>query len=167
MTLEELKIRKLQFPREAYARQLKNTWRGVGRTEYLDNVMFCQIFTSNFWSIFCSSPNPHCLCTKRSNLFWPKKSPGCREQKILLKSKCLAKYPYTFFCFRGCHTKCHFQWADDENLSVTHIFIKQIFRAAENVHRVPPKLISSEFRSEFRSKLISSLDDIIGGNFRK
>jgi hypothetical protein len=25
MTLEELKIRKLQFPREAYARQLKNT----------------------------------------------------------------------------------------------------------------------------------------------
>jgi hypothetical protein len=35
------------------------------------------------------------------------------------------------FCFRGFHYKCHFQYALDDNLSVTHAFIKQIFRAIQ------------------------------------
>jgi hypothetical protein len=33
--------------------------------------------------------------------------------------------------FKGFHNKCHFQFAFDDNLSVTHAFIKQIFRAVE------------------------------------
>jgi hypothetical protein len=46
------------------------------------------------------------------------------------KQKCLAKNLNKLFCFRGFHLKCtNFQYAFDDNLSVTHIFIKQIFRA--------------------------------------
>jgi hypothetical protein len=39
--------------------------------------------------------------------------------------------------FRGFHWKCHFQNAFDDNLSVTHVFIKQIFRAVELVPHFP------------------------------
>jgi hypothetical protein len=35
------------------------------------------------------------------------------------------------FCFRGFQYKCDFQYAFDDNLSVTHVFIKQIFRDVE------------------------------------
>jgi hypothetical protein len=48
------------------------------------------------------------------------------EVKIFVKTqKCLAKNLKLFF--RG----FHFQYAFDYNLSVTHVFIKQIFRAIE------------------------------------
>jgi two-component SAPR family response regulator len=33
--------------------------------------------------------------------------------------------------------KRHFQWAFDENMSVIHVFIKQIFRAAEKAPLSP------------------------------
>jgi hypothetical protein len=47
----------------------------------------------------------------------------------------------TFFCFRGFHEKCHFQYAFDDKLSVNHVFIKQIFRAVEVAppFPLPPK----------------------------
>jgi hypothetical protein len=57
-------------------------------------------------------------------------SPGWLKQKILLKIM-IAKNLNKLFCFRGFHLKCHFQYAYDDNLSVTHVFIKQIFRAVE------------------------------------
>jgi hypothetical protein len=53
-------------------------------------------------------------------------SPGWLKQNIFKKSKCLAKNLNTLFCFRGFHLKCHFQYGFDDNLRVTHIFIKQI-----------------------------------------
>jgi hypothetical protein len=41
------------------------------------------------------------------------------------------KYLNKLFCFKGFHKKCNFQYAFDDNLSVTHVFIKQTFRAVE------------------------------------
>jgi hypothetical protein len=62
-------------------------------------------------------------------------SPSCDNvplSNIFLKNKkCLAKNLNKLFCFRGFHSKCCFHYAFDDNLSVTHIFIKQIFRAVE------------------------------------
>jgi hypothetical protein len=49
---------------------------------------------------------------------------------VIIK-KASQKILTNLFCFRGFHQKCHFQCAFDDNLSVTHIFIKQIFRAVE------------------------------------
>jgi hypothetical protein len=57
-------------------------------------------------------------------------SPGWLKQNIFLKIQNDSKKILTnFFCFRGVHYKCNFQYAFDDNLSVTHVFIKQIFRA--------------------------------------
>jgi hypothetical protein len=42
------------------------------------------------------------------------------------------------FCFRGFHSKYHFQYAFDDNLTVTHVFIKQIFRTLELAPLFPP-----------------------------
>jgi hypothetical protein len=57
------------------------------------------------------------------------------KAKYLFKNqKWLAKNLNKLFCVRGFHYKCHFKYAFDDNLSVTHVFIKQIFRAVE----VPP-----------------------------
>jgi hypothetical protein len=54
------------------------------------------------------------------------------EAKYFYKTKIpRKKYYYKLFCFRGFHYKCHFQYAFYDNLSVTHVFIKQIFRAVE------------------------------------
>jgi hypothetical protein len=65
-------------------------------------------------------------------------SPGWLKQNIFLKIKNASqKNLYTLFCLRGFHLKCHFQYAFDDNLSITHIFIKQIFRA---VDIAPPPL---------------------------
>jgi hypothetical protein len=49
--------------------------------------------------------------------------------KTFLKNQnCLAKNLNKLCCFRGFHYKCHFMYAFDDNLSVTLVFIKQIFR---------------------------------------
>jgi hypothetical protein len=53
------------------------------------------------------------------------------EAKYFLNIKNASQKILTNFCFRGFHEKCHFQDAFDDNLSVTHVFIKQIFRAVE------------------------------------
>jgi hypothetical protein len=54
------------------------------------------------------------------------------EAKYFFKNpKCLATNLNKLFCFRGFHEKCHFQYAFDDNLSITNVFIKQIFRAVE------------------------------------
>jgi hypothetical protein len=58
-------------------------------------------------------------------------SPGWLKQIFLKNQKCLAKNLNKLFGFRGFHLKCLFQYAFDDNLSVTHVFIKQIFRAGE------------------------------------
>jgi hypothetical protein len=58
-------------------------------------------------------------------------SPGWIKQNIFKKSKMPLKNLYKLFCFRGLHYKCHFQYAFDDNLSVNHVFIKQIFRAVK------------------------------------
>jgi hypothetical protein len=52
-------------------------------------------------------------------------TPGWLKQNIFLNQKCIAKNLNKLFCFRG------LQYAFDDNLSVTHVFIKQIFRAVE------------------------------------
>jgi hypothetical protein len=52
---------------------------------------------------------------------------GWIQQNIFLNIKNALQ---TFFS-RGFHYKCHFQAAFDDNLSVAHVFIKQIFRAVE------------------------------------
>jgi hypothetical protein len=53
------------------------------------------------------------------------------EAKMLKNLKWLAKNLNKLFRFRGFHYKFHFQYAFDDNLSVTHVFIKQIFWAIE------------------------------------
>jgi hypothetical protein len=35
------------------------------------------------------------------------------------------------FCLSGFHKKCNFQYAFDDDLRVTQVFIQQIFRAVE------------------------------------
>jgi hypothetical protein len=56
-------------------------------------------------------------------------SPGWLKQNIFLNQKVSQKiFNKLFFYFRGFHTKIPFF---DDNLSVTHVFIKQIFRAVE------------------------------------
>jgi hypothetical protein len=66
--------------------------------------------------------------------------------KIFLKSQ---KYRATnlnkLFSFRGFHLKSHFQYAFDDNLSVTHVFIKQIFSAVQVA--TPPPLSPSLHRA--------------------
>jgi hypothetical protein len=59
----------------------------------------------NLKSLFC----------KKENKSW------MVEAKYLKKKnkKCLAKNLNKLFCFRGFHLKCHFQYAFDDNLSVT------------------------------------------------
>jgi hypothetical protein len=42
------------------------------------------------------------------------------------------------FLFHRFSLKCHFQYAFDDNLSKTHFFIKQIFRAVEVAPPSPP-----------------------------
>jgi hypothetical protein len=54
-------------------------------------------------------------------------SPGCLKQIFVKNQKCLTKNLNKLFCFRG----FHLQYAFDDNLCVTHVFIKQIFRAVE------------------------------------
>jgi hypothetical protein len=52
------------------------------------------------------------------------------QAKHLFKIKNASQKIVTnFFLFQRC--SCHFQYAFDDNLSVTHVFIKQIFRAVE------------------------------------
>jgi hypothetical protein len=53
-------------------------------------------------------------------------SPGFKK-----KSKIPCKKSKQAFLFQRFSLKCHFQCAFDNNLSVTHVFIKQIFRAVE------------------------------------
>jgi hypothetical protein len=43
------------------------------------------------------------------------------------------------FCLRGFHYKCHFQWTFDDNLSLTNVFMKQIFRAVVVAPPPPPQ----------------------------
>jgi hypothetical protein len=56
-------------------------------------------------------------------------SPGWLKQNIFEKSK--------MPCFRGFYNKCNFQYAFGDNVSVTHVFIKQIFRAVEQAPLYP------------------------------
>jgi hypothetical protein len=58
-------------------------------------------------------------------------SSGVLKQNIFKNQKCLAKNLNKLFSFRGFHLKCRFEYAFDDNLSVTHVFSKQIFRAVE------------------------------------
>jgi hypothetical protein len=58
-------------------------------------------------------------------------NPGWFKQNIFFKIKNASQKILKTFCFRGFYLKCHFHYAFDDNLSVTHIFIKQIFRAVE------------------------------------
>jgi hypothetical protein len=58
-------------------------------------------------------------------------SPGWLKQNILKKSNAPQKILTFYSSFRGVHSNCHFQYAFDDNLSVTHVFIRQIFRAVE------------------------------------
>jgi hypothetical protein len=43
-------------------------------------------------------------------------SPGWLKQNIFEKSKMPPKILTYFFCFRGFHQKCHFQYGFDDNL---------------------------------------------------
>jgi hypothetical protein len=64
-------------------------------------------------------------------------SSGWLKQNIFKNQKCLAKDLNKLFCFRGFYWKCHFQYAFDDNLSVPHVFIKQIFIAVEVAPPIP------------------------------
>jgi hypothetical protein len=67
-------------------------------------------------------------------------SPRWLKQTIFLNQKCLAKN-LKLFCFRGFHLKCHVQYAFDDNLSVTHVFIKQILREVEVAPTFPLRAV--------------------------
>jgi hypothetical protein len=61
------------------------------------------------------------------------------EAKYFLKmNNASQKYLNKLVCFRGFHLKYNFQHAFDDNLSVTHVFIKQIFRAVVLLHPPSP-----------------------------
>jgi hypothetical protein len=69
------------------------------------------------------------------------KSHECLMQIIFFKIKNASQnILQIFFGLRGFQVKCHFQYAFDENSSVTHVFIKQIFRAAEQAPPPPTGL---------------------------
>jgi hypothetical protein len=58
--------------------------------------------------------------------------------KLFLKyQKCLAKYLSKLFCLIGFTEKRKFQCVFDDKLSVTYVFIKEIFRAAEEATPSP------------------------------
>jgi hypothetical protein len=50
---------------------------------------------------------------------------------FFLNQKRLARYLKKLFCFRG------FECTFDDNLNVTHVFIKQIFKAPEEAPPAP------------------------------
>jgi hypothetical protein len=74
-----------------------------------------------------------------------KKTEGRKSRDTISLSKickihnCLAKYLINLICFRGFQQKCDFQCIL-EDVSVTHIFIMQIFRAAEQATIIIKKL---------------------------
>jgi hypothetical protein len=48
-----------------------------------------------------------------------------------IKKNASQKTITNFFVSEVFHDKCHFQYAFDDNLIVTHVFVKQIFWAVE------------------------------------
>jgi hypothetical protein len=59
------------------------------------------------------------------------------ENYFLKNLKCLVKYLSKLLSLRGFTQKHNFPFAFDDKLSVTHVFIKQIFRAAQQARPSP------------------------------
>jgi hypothetical protein len=67
---------------------------------------------------------------------------GWLKQNIFLKVKNASQKILTsFFCFRGYHLKSHLQYAFDDSLSITHVFIKKICRAVEVATPFPHRAV--------------------------
>jgi hypothetical protein len=81
---------------------------------------------------FTVSSYPHCLWIKRNFCLKTEISPGWLSKKNIFLE---IKNASANFLFQGFYIKRHFDCAFDDNLSVIHVFIKQIFRAAE---KAPP-----------------------------
>jgi hypothetical protein len=111
-----------------------STWKKIV-CMFMQMFMKFKMFKMIKSSIFLN-PNLSCLWIKR-NFKTPEMSPGWLS-KIFIK-KMPRKISLQTFLFHGLPiSQCHFQWAFDDNVSVIHVFIKQIFRAALKVPTHPP-----------------------------